>query len=328
MRAVRIDAFGGPEVLIPVEVPDPEVGPGEVLVRVAAAGVNRADALIRSGSYHRAGRPPLIPGLEGAGTVLAVGAQVQGIEPGQRVMVMGTGLYAEIAAVRAERVTLLPDGVGLTEAAALPTAWFTAWYCLRRLARLDAGETVVVQAAASGVGSAAVQIAADLGARVIAVAGSADKAAWSAGFGAKETVDTAAHPGQAQVAEVMRLTGGRGADVVLDAVGGQVFAHSLKEAAYAGRVVALANVALEPSTIDTRDFYPKNAAVLGFQLTNLLEHGYDPREELREIADRVAAGRYRVPVEAAVPLERASEAHERLEQRGNRGKIVLVTGQS
>ncbi|MEU9012089.1 zinc-binding dehydrogenase [Streptomyces sp. NPDC048479] len=112
--------------------------------------------------------------------------------------------------------------------------------------------------------------------------------------------------------------------MVLDIVGGRVFGQSLREIGYAGRVVALANVALESSAIDTRDFYPKNASIHGFQLTNLQEHGYDPREDLREIADRVAAGTYHVPVEAAFPLERASEAHERLQQRSTRGKIVLT----
>ncbi|WP_327584433.1 zinc-binding dehydrogenase [Nonomuraea sp. NBC_00507] len=328
MRAVRIDEFGGPEVLRLVEVPVPDAGPGEVLVRIAAAGVNRADALIRSGSYHRAGRPPLIPGLEAAGTVAAVGDGVHGIEVGQQVMALGSGLYAEFAAVPADRVAVLPKDISMIEAAALPTAWLTAWYCVRRLARVEAGETVVVQAAASGVGSAAVQIAAQLGARVIAVAGSAGKAAWAAGFGAHETVDTSDHPGEAAVAEVMRLTGGRGADVVLDAVGGPTFAYSLRQAAYAGRVVALANVALEPSIIDTRDFYPKNAAILGFQLTNLLQHGYDPRDDLREIAGRVASGSYRVPVEAVFPMDQARQAHERLERRDSRGKNVLTTAET
>ncbi|WP_326587197.1 quinone oxidoreductase family protein [Streptomyces sp. NBC_01294] len=340
MRAVRIEEFGGPEVLVPVELPDPVAGPGEVLVRVEAAGVNRADALTRSGSYHRAGRPPLLPGLEAAGTVVALGPGVSGpdglggpdgsggLRVGSRVMALGAanapGFYAELAAVPVGRVAVLPDGLPATEAAALPVAWLTAWYCLRRLARVAKGETVVVHAAASGVGSAAVQIAADAGAHVIAVAGSPDKARWAAELGAHAVVDLSAHPGDGAVEEVARLTEGRGADVVLDTVGGRVFGQSLRMAGHAGRVVALANVALEPSTVDTRDFYPKNVTVHGFQLTNLLEHGYDPREDLREIAARVAAGTYRVPVETVFPLERAAEAHERLEQRANRGKIVLA----
>ncbi|MCX5064007.1 zinc-binding dehydrogenase [Streptomyces sp. NBC_00201] len=328
MRAVRIEEFGGPEVLVPVEVPDPVAGPGEVLLRIAAAGVNRADALIRSGLYHRAGRPPLIPGVEAAGVVAAVGEGVTGLEVGQRVMALdginAPGFYAELAAVRATQVTALPDGVSLAEGATLPVAWLSAWYCVRHLAKVAKGDTVVVKAAASGVGSAAVQMAAEAGARVIALAGSAEKAAWAGEFGAQDTVDTSAHPDDAEVDEVLRLTDGRGADVVLDTVGGPAFGRSLREAGHGGRVVALANVALQPSTVDTRDFYPKNVSILGFQLTNLQIHGYDPRPDLRELAERVAAGTYRVPVETVVPLEEARAAHELLERRDNRGKIVLA----
>ncbi|MER7563789.1 zinc-binding dehydrogenase [Streptomyces sp. NPDC097941] len=330
MRAVRIDRFGGPEVLVPVDVPDPVPGPGEVLMRVAAAGVNRADALLRAGLYHRAGRPPLIPGAEAAGVVVEVGEGVTDFAPGQRVMALdggkSSGFYAELATVSATQVVVLPDGVDLARAAALPIAWLSAWYCVRHLARVSKNDTVLVKAAASGVGTAAVQIAAEAGARVIALAGSAEKAAWAGEFGADVTVDTSAHPDDAEVEEVLRLTEGRGADVVLDTVGGRAFGRSLREVGHGGRVVALANVALEPSTVDTRDFYPKNASILGFQLTNLQIHGYDARADLRELADRVAAGGYRVPIETVVPLEEARSAHERLEERANRGKIVLSAG--
>ncbi|WP_316750800.1 quinone oxidoreductase family protein [Streptomyces herbicida] len=330
MRAVRIDEFGGPEVLVPVEVPEPVAGPGQVLVRVVAAGVNRADALVRAGSYHRAGRPPLILGVEGAGTVAAVGEGVTGFAVGQRVLALdgvnAPGFYAELAAVPATQVTALPDGLDLTYAAALPVAWLSAWYCLRRLAKVTKEDTVVVKAAAGGVGTAAVQIAAEAGARVIALAGSAEKAAWAGGFGARDVVDTSRHAEDAEVEEVLRLTGGRGADIVLDTVGGRALGRSLREAGHGGRVVALANVALEPSTIDTRDFYPKNISILGFQLTNLQIHGYDPRADLRELADRVATGAYRVPIETLLPLQEARAAHERLESRDNRGKIVLAVG--
>ena len=195
-----------------------------------------------------------MPGLEAAGTVVAVGEGVDTPAPGQRVMAMGAadpGFYAELAAVPAARVTALPDGVDVRHAAGLPVAWLSAWYALHRLARVREGKTVVVQAAASGVGSAAVQIAARAGARVIAAARSAEKAGWAAGLGADETVDTSAFEGDAVVDEVLRLTGGQGADVVLDTVGGDTFGYSLRQAGFAGRVVALANVALRPSAIDT-----------------------------------------------------------------------------
>ncbi|WP_405741007.1 zinc-binding dehydrogenase [Streptomyces sp. NBC_00028] len=252
---------------------------------------------------------------------LAVGQRVIALDGGK-----SPGFYAQLAVVPANQVVALPDGVALTEAATLPIAWLSAWYCVRHLARVGKDDTVVVKAAASGVGTAAVQIAAETGARVIALAGSADRAAWAGEFGADVVVDTSAHPGDAEVEEVLRLTGGRGAEVVLDTVGGAAFGRSLREAGPGGRVVALANVALEPSTIDTRDFYPKNVTIHGFQLTNLQLQGYDPRADLRELADRVAAGAYRVPVETVLPLAQARAAHERLEDRANRGKIVLAVG--
>lgn len=342
MRAVQVQQFGGPEQLRVVELADPAPGPREVLIAVAAAGVNRADVLVRSGGYHRSGRSPLVLGLEGAGTVVALGPGAadgpngetgaegrEGLAVGDRVVAMGAtnapGFYAELALVPASRVFRVPDGVDLGAAAALPTAWLSAWYCLHRLAQVRPGETVLVHAAASGVGSAAVQIARDAGGTVLAAAGSPVKAAWARELGAHEALDSAALGSDGLVAEVRRLTDGRGADVVLDTVGGDTFAVSLRAAGHAGRVVALANVALAPSTVDTRDFYVKNAHIFGFQITDLIEHGYDPRGDLGELLTAVAAGRFTVPVDATFPLAEAAEAHRHLERRQNRGKVLLTT---
>ena len=181
-----------------------------------------------------------------------------------------------------------------------------------------------MQAAASGVGSAAVQIAARAGARVIAAARSAEKAGWAAGVRRRRRHRHLRLPRRRGGGRSAPPHRGAGANVVLDTVGGEVFAQSLRQTGFAGRVVALANVALQPSTVDTRDFYPKNVAIHGFQLTGLIEHGYDPRPDLHEIAAGVASGAYRVPVEAAFPLSGAAQAHEQLERRANRGKIVLT----
>jgi NADPH2:quinone reductase len=293
-------------------------------MEVLAAGVNRADLLFRSGGYHRGPALPAVPGLEGAGRVLAVGDGVSGFSAGDRVLAWGAtgdpGFYAEQAVVGADRVLPVPDGVELTAAATLPTAWLSAWYCLRRLAELRAGETVLVHAGASGVGSAAVQIAKDAGATVIATAGSPEKVAWVAGLGADEVLD---HRAADVTAEVLRLTGGRGADVVLDLVGGDTFAASLRSVARLGRVVAMANVALAPSTIDTRDFYPKNVHIHGFQITDLMENGWDPRPDLRELLAAVATGRFTVPIDTVLPPEHAADAHRRLASRAALGKVVL-----
>jgi NADPH2:quinone reductase len=326
MHAAQIRDFGPPDVLVLSEVPDPHPDSGEVLIAVEAAGVNRADVLFRSGGYHRGPALPAVPGLEGAGRITAVGERVDGFAVGDRVLAWGAtgapGFYAEQAAVPSERVVPIPDGVQLTDASALPVAWLTAWYCLHRLGEIEAGDTVLIHAGASGVGSAAVQIAADAGATVIATAGSAEKQAWVKGLGAAEVLD---HRTADVPAEVLRLTGGRGAEVVIDLVGGDTFAASLRAVARAGNVVALANVALAPSTIDTRDFYPRNVHIHGFQITDLMEHGYDPRPELLLLLDGLASGRFAVPVDATFPLADAAGAHRRLESRAALGKVILAT---
>lgn len=327
MHAARITEFGEPEVLGWVEVDDPVVAPGEVLMTVAAAGVNRADLLFRCGGYHRGPPLPAVPGLEGAGRVLAVGEGVAGLAPGDRVLSWGAtgepGFYAERAVVPADRVLAVPGGVDLTAAAALPVAWLSAWYCLRRLGEVRAGESVLVHAGASGVGSAAVQIAKDAGATVVATGSTPDKLDWIRTLGADVVLD---HTAVDVPAEVRRLTGGRGADVVLDLVGGDTFAGSLRSVARGGRVVAMANVALAPSTIDTRDFYPRNVHIHGFQITDLMEHGWDPRPDLRELLDAVASGRFAVPIDATYPLSRAADSHRRVASRAVLGKVVLVAG--
>lgn len=326
MKAVRLDEFGGPEVLKAAEVPAPSPEPGEVLIEVEAAGVNRADLLTRSGRYHRAGKPPLVLGFEGSGIVRDVGEGVTGFSEGDRVLafVGRPGFYAEQVAVHESRVVCIADDLGSVPAAALPTAPLSAWYCLTRLARLSAGESVLVYAAASGVGDAAVQIAKWLGAEVIATAGTDEKVEWAMRNGADYGVN---HSERDVVSEVQEIAGDRGVDVVLDTVGGARFAEALKIVGHGGRVVNLANVALEPSTVDTRDFYPKNVAIYGFQITNLIERlGYDPKGDLEELAGLVTSGAFEVHVDRVFPLAEAAEAHRYMEGRHNRGKVMLEPG--
>jgi NADPH2:quinone reductase len=327
MRAIQIREFGGPEVLQVRELPDVAPGPDEVVLAVEAAGVNRADILVRTGRYHRAGQPPLILGVEAAGTVLAVGSDVIDIRVGQRVVALGEtnapGFYADRAVVIARKVVAIPDAVDLRAAAALPTTWLSAWYCLHRLAEIRPGEVVFVPAAASGVGSAAVRIALDAGATVIATAGSPEKVAWVSELGAQHVLDSTTATGDDLTAQVAELTNGKGVDAVLDLVGGRIFADGLRVIGYGGRVVAMANVALAPSTVDTRDFYPKNGRIFGFQINALIEHGYDPRPDLTELLSAVAAGRFTVDIDAVFPLARAADAHRHLERRANRGKVLL-----
>lgn len=323
MRVVQIAEFGGPEVLQGVEVAPPEVGPDEVLVEIRAAAVNRVDVLMRSGRYHTPPTLPFVPGREASGVVIDVGAEVDGARSGDRIVAFAgrPGAYAELMAVPARDVFAMPEGLEWAPAASLPIAWLTAWHCLRHVADVQKGEIVLVHAAASGVGDAAVQIAKQLGALVIASAGSDEKVAWAEANGADWGVN---YERQDVVAEVARVTESAGVDVVIDAVGGPVFSQSLKAVGRGGRVVALANVSLEDSVVNTRDFYPKNATIYGFQIANLMQEGHDPRLDLEELMGLVAAGTLNVHVDRVFPLEDAPAAHKYVEERRNRGKVVLV----
>lgn len=324
MRAVQLTEFGPAHTMRPSEIPDPTAGLGEIVVALSAASVNRADLLYRSGKYHAGPPLPAVLGAEGAGTVAEIGPGVAGFEIGDRAVVWGAsgapGCYAERAAVSADKALKIPPEVELVDAAAVPIAWLSAWYCLHHLLELRDGDTVLITAAASGVGSAAIQIARDVGATVIAVVGHDDKAPWVTDLGANHVLNRLRDD---VVDQVRNLTSGSGADAALDLTGGETFSACVRAVGHSGRVAAMANVALAPSTLDTRDFYPKNARIFGFQITNLMDHGYDPRPDLGELLDAVATGRFTVPIDATFPLARAADAHRHMEGRGARGKVML-----
>ncbi|HCB04823.1 MAG TPA: zinc-binding alcohol dehydrogenase family protein [Nocardioides sp.] len=328
MQAVVVDEFGPPNVLTHHEVADPEPGPRDVLVRIGAVGVNRADLLARAGQYYLAGPPPLVLGLEAAGEVVKVGSEVTGLGPGVRVVTRGAtnapGFYAELAAVPATSCVVIPEDVTFEAACCLPTAWLSAWYCLHTLAGIRPTDRVLVHAAASGVGSAAIQIARDAGARVVATASTRVKVAWAIEQGASVGIATSDLDGSSLANAVRDRLGGEGPDVVLDSVGGPTFAESLRAVGYGGRVVALGNVAVAPTTLDTRDFYPKNLTIHGFQITTLMGHGYDPGPDLNLLLEALRQRRFVVPIAARFELRHAAEAHRMLEDRTTMGKVVLV----
>jgi len=323
MKAVRIHEYGGPEVLVYEDVETPSPGPGQVLVSVRAAAVNPIDVAVRSNSFPTPRQPPKTIGSDGAGVVEAVGAAVTGVASGDEVFFTGLGVgsegsYAEHALIAAVQAVRKPTGISFEEAAALGLAFSTAWYGLVRRAALAAGETVLVQGAAGGVGSAAVQLAHARSARVLATVGSAADAARVEQLGADETIDRTV----VDVAtEVKRLTDGHGVDVILELVVSANLAADLGMIARGGRIVGIGGGPQPTVTIPTGQAIAVDASLLFASSSNAGRAG--TAEVLTEVARLVEQGTVRPVVGRVYPLSQARAAHELLAGR-HFGKIVLV----
>jgi NADPH2:quinone reductase len=321
MKAVVIDEFGGPDVLRYRDVPDPPLSPASVLVEVRAVGVNRGDLQERTGEAGDVQLPlPLIVGWEVAGVVKAVGDLVQNVRQGDRVVaIMPSGGYAELAAPIAQAVVPIPQSLSFEEAAGIPIVFMTAWFALIKKAGLCAGETALVQAAGSGVGMAGVQIAAHVGARVIATAGSDEKLARARELGARETVNYRT----TDFAEaVTAITGGRGLDVVLESVGGRTLVKSIELLATGGRLVSVGNSSQEPVSIDAALLVERDVSLSGLNLSSeLLRSG--AIEEFRKVVELCGRGDLKVVVDRVLPLSEAAAAHGILADRANFGKVIL-----
>lgn len=323
MQVVEISEPGGPEVLRLVSRPVPEPGPGEVLIRVEAAGVNRADVLQRRGGY----RPPPgasdVPGLEVAGTVVRSGPGTPGGRTGDPVcaLVAGGG-YAEFCLAPWAQCLRWPDGCGAREAAALPEACFTVWTNVFERGRLGAGDVVLVHGGSSGIGTTAIQLAVASGARVLATAGTDEKCAAAVRLGAARAVKRSDDFAAVVAAE----TGGRGVDVVLDVAGGDMVQRNLDVLAEEGRLVQIAFVAGVNARIDLRVLMTRRLWVTGSTLRSR------SAAEKARLADAVRthvwphvdSGAVRPVVFAAVPLAEAAEAHRMLESGVVIGKLVLT----
>jgi NADPH:quinone reductase len=323
MKATVVEGYGGPDVLRLREVPVPDPGPGQVAIDVAYAGVNYAEVMARRGVLAPF-RPPFVPGLEVSGRVRALGDGVDGLRVGDAVSALTTrGGYAEVALAPAAVTYPLRDG-DLMTGAALPTIVPTAWALVHEVARLRAGETVLVQAAAGGVGTIAGQVARRAGAgAVLGVAGTPAKAAYARGFGYDEVFAGSDWPERARAA-----TGGRGLDVILDSIGGGTRAHGFDLLAPLGRLVFFGNACDEPEVGFPGDLLRGQVkATLGWSITALAAR--DPARA-RAIAQSAlgafGAGELRVDVTAVLPLAEAPRAHELLEGRRTTGKLVLHVG--
>ena len=324
MRAVQFARTGGPEVLDVVELPDPSPGPGEVLVRSAALGVGKPDVLLRTGVYKWMPELPALIGNEMAGHVAALGHGVSEFAIGQPVLVFGTGggYHAELTLAPVDIVTALPANFDLDEAVCIPN-YAIAWCLLREVTQVRDGATVYVNGASGGVGTAVVDLALDLGMRVIAGAGSAEKCAFTARMGAHHTIDYSADP----VCErVLDITEGRGADLVLDQLIGPDFTDNIRLLAPLGTIVSF-NALLGLPETDTfaamRANLGKSPGVRCFSW-----HSFDnaPEERARILGlviDRFASGSLSPAIHDRIPLADVSRAHEVLDSRDLRGKIVL-----
>jgi NADPH2:quinone reductase len=322
MLAVVCRALTGLDGLSVEELPAPEPGPGEVGIQVRAAGLNFADTLIIKGQYQE--RPPLpfVPGMEIAGTIEACGAGVVGLEPGERVLAtVEHGGFAEAAVTAADNVVRLPDEVDDVAAASLPIAYGTAYGALCWSGRLQAGETLMVHGAGGGVGLATVECGHVLGATVIATARGAAHLDAARAHGADHLIDTAREDVRARALE---LTHGKGVDVILDPIGGELFNASLRAIAWEGRILVIGFASGEIPQIPANRLLVKNVGAIGFYWGSYRRK--DPgrvRAAFDQLLRWCADGRIRPHASDVLPLRQAREALELLLTRKSTGKVVL-----
>jgi NADPH2:quinone reductase len=329
MKAIQISRTGGTEVLEQVDLPTPSPGPGEVLVKATAIGVNYFDTMIRTGRYRWMPKLPFVLGNEMSGTVAALGTGVTALKVGQPVFIAGCeignrgGLYAEYAAVPEKSAWPLPENVAAEAATAL-TNYQLAWILLHHAARGVTPKTVVVYGAAGGVGTALIDVARLAGATVIGTAGSAEKCAFVTARGAAHAIN---YRSESVVERVLSLTDGHGADILFDHVAGKAFTDGLKMIAPLGMIVSYAVLGGMPETElykEMRANIEKSPAVRCFTM-----HTYDHMEEPRRDAmaravELLGSGKAKPAIAARFPLAEAKRAHDLIEARSATGKIVLI----
>ena len=324
MIAIEISTPGGPEVLVPVDRPRPQCGAGEVVIKVAAAGVNRPDIVQRQGHYPPPPGASDIPGLEVAGTIDEVASDVTNWRRGDTVcaLVSGGG-YAEYCAAPAPQCLPVPRGADLVHAAAIPEATFTVWTNVFERGRLQKGETLLVHGGSSGIGTTAIQLARAFGARVLTTAGSDEKCAACEALGAERAIN---YRTTDFVAAVREATGGRGADVILDIVGADYLQRNIDTLARDGRLVHIGQLGGAKAQINLGPVLRNRLTITGSTLRprSVVEKGAIAQELLKHVWPVFESGVVKVIVDRTFPLQSAAEAHRVMEASTHIGKLVLT----
>ena len=325
MRAIRIEKFGGPEAAVPAETPAPAAGPDEVRVAVHAAGVNFADTLMVRGKYQATPPLPFTPGMEIAGEVVEAGANILWFKPGDRAMaVLDHGGFAEEVLVHHSRIMQIPKGMSYEEAAAVPIVYGTSHVALTHRTKLAPGETLLVHGAAGGAGLAAVEIGRELGATVIATASTPEKREVARKYGAAQVIDSST---ENIAARVMEITGGKGANVIYDPVGGDAFNASLRCAAFEARIIIVGFAGGKIQRIPANILLVKNISAVGYYWGAYASHDLRVlRESFTALKAMYEDGKLRPLVGATFPLEETAAALAHLSDRKAIGKTVITMG--
>ncbi len=322
MKAIRIYETGGPEVMHLEEIETPTPQDGQILIKVAAAGINYADIAQCQGTYLTRTRTPLTLGGEVAGTVAALGPGVSTPAEGSRVMAVGTGGYAEYAIAQANSVIPIPPNLDFAHAAAFPVQGITAYQLLRESARIQPGESVLVHAAAGGVGTLAVQLAKLMGAgAVIGTASNADKLDLARRMGADAAIN---YTEPNWVEQVKNATNGQGADIILEMVGGQIAEQNLQCLAPFGRMVVYGAASGLIAQFSGIQLMYKNQAIIGYWLTSQLRRPDRIARAAMELMQFLDSGKLEIILGQTFPLSEAAEAHRAISERKTMGKVVLI----
>jgi NADPH:quinone reductase len=324
MKQIIVNEFGGPEKLISHDVPMPSAGDGQIVIKVEASGVNFSDAMQRRNQYVHPVTLPYLPGFEVAGIVTELGKGVENISVGDRVVAMlpGGGGYAQYAVTPSYLAAVIPPTISAQESLALQVQGLSAYLMLKDGAKLQAGQTVLIQAAAGGVGTLLVQIAKQMGAgKIIATAGAVEKLAFAKSLGADELIN---YTESDWVQKVKDATGGKGVDLIIDSTGGEILRNSVNCLAPFGRLISFGNPTGGSTSIEAFTLVSDNLILQGFGLASYFEKPDLMQEAYQYLFSQTATGKLKVHVGQTFPLKDAAEAHKQMESRKTTGKTVLI----